>query len=337
LSDTFRRIPKNRRELFLFCRFLISVAVICMKMKVIMKKFFAAFFCAVLFAPAAFADAGKTGSRFLLLGAGARAAGMGEAFTGLADDVSAAYWNPAGLICLSGAEMLSMHDSWFEGISRFYAAAGIKLGGKQALGIQVNTLSAGVLSRFDDNGVEQGTFNAGETACTVSYACAPGRRLSLGAGVKVVREAIESESGWGFGGDIGGRYRASPRLNIGITVQNFGNGIKLIRETTPLPLVARAGAGYLLMRDAQKEISLAGDIAWQPIDQAASTSLGGEVVLFHTLAFRAGAKLGGRVIPAFGVGCMINGIAVDWATELFGDLGNPNRLSVTVKFGKRNQ
>ncbi len=47
--------------------------------------------------PTASQDKGTTGATFLKLGAGARAIGMGSAFTGLSDDASAIYWNPAGL------------------------------------------------------------------------------------------------------------------------------------------------------------------------------------------------------------------------------------------------
>jgi len=39
---------------------------------------------------------------FLLISPGARAAGMGEAFVGLADDATAVYWNPAGLAFQQG-------------------------------------------------------------------------------------------------------------------------------------------------------------------------------------------------------------------------------------------
>ncbi|MCJ7813427.1 hypothetical protein MUP95_08970, partial [bacterium] len=38
---------------------------------------------------------------FLMISPGARAAGMGEAFVALADDATAAYWNPAGLAQLN--------------------------------------------------------------------------------------------------------------------------------------------------------------------------------------------------------------------------------------------
>ncbi len=40
-------------------------------------------------------EAGTAGALFLRTGLGARAAGMGEAFTAVAVDASSIYWNPA--------------------------------------------------------------------------------------------------------------------------------------------------------------------------------------------------------------------------------------------------
>ena len=40
---------------------------------------------------------GTTGAAFLEIGIGARAVAMGNAFVGTANDVTALYWNPAGL------------------------------------------------------------------------------------------------------------------------------------------------------------------------------------------------------------------------------------------------
>src|SRR4029077_8125627 len=40
---------------------------------------------------------GTSGAQFLKIGPGARPVGMGEAFTGVPDDIHAIYWNPAGL------------------------------------------------------------------------------------------------------------------------------------------------------------------------------------------------------------------------------------------------
>mgnify|MGYP000194441395 CR=1 FL=1 len=67
-------LSKNRvNELFLVC-----VAIIILSVPVL-------------------ADRTRGGVLFLLIGPGARATGMGEAFVAIADDPTATYWNPAGL------------------------------------------------------------------------------------------------------------------------------------------------------------------------------------------------------------------------------------------------
>ena len=43
-------------------------------------------------------DAPKYSNEFLAVGVGARALGMGNAFTAVTNDVTSGYWNPAGLL-----------------------------------------------------------------------------------------------------------------------------------------------------------------------------------------------------------------------------------------------
>ncbi len=47
---------------------------------------------------------GTTAAQFLKIGVGARAIGMGGAFAATADDITAMYWNPAGLARVYGRE-----------------------------------------------------------------------------------------------------------------------------------------------------------------------------------------------------------------------------------------
>ena len=59
--------------------------------------------CPIIFAGSQ--DAGDAAA-FLKTGQSVRALGMGKAFTAIADDASASYWNPAGLAQLNKKEFI---------------------------------------------------------------------------------------------------------------------------------------------------------------------------------------------------------------------------------------
>src|SRR5271170_6902635 len=86
------------------------------------KKICLALVCGCL-AVVARADQGDTGAAFLKLDTGPRAIGMGGSFAGLADDVNAIQYDPAGLAYLTQKEVTLMHAIWFEDI--FYDYLGV--------------------------------------------------------------------------------------------------------------------------------------------------------------------------------------------------------------------
>lgn len=59
------------------------------------------------------ASADKFAGDFMAVGGGARALGMGGAFTGLAGDASTIYWNPAGMSGFTKRQLLFMHSEQF--------------------------------------------------------------------------------------------------------------------------------------------------------------------------------------------------------------------------------
>src|SRR5437762_205417 len=68
-------------------------------------------------------QAGQTGLSFLKLGAGGRALGMGEAYTAIASDPSATYYNPAALSLSKTSQLLLMHKEWIQDTKTDFIAA----------------------------------------------------------------------------------------------------------------------------------------------------------------------------------------------------------------------
>ena len=84
-------------------------------------------FC--LLSVAVFGQTVKYSNAFLSLGVGARGLSLSNSMVAISDDVTSAYWNPAGLGRMQQKLQLSaMHAEYFAGISKYdYAAAAYKI------------------------------------------------------------------------------------------------------------------------------------------------------------------------------------------------------------------
>lgn len=175
----------------------------------------------------------KYSNEFLAIGVGARAHGMSGAQTALTDDITAAYWNPAGLSEITSPFQISaMHAEWFAGVGQYdYLAFGKSLNKDRKSFLAFSLIRLGIdnipytinLINTDgtinyDNVTE---FSAADYALMGSYA----RKLrnpafSVGGSVKVVRRVIGSiGNSWGFGADLGAQYRKGG-LMLGIQARD---------------------------------------------------------------------------------------------------------------------
>ena len=86
---------------------------------------------------------GATAGQFLKLGVGARPIALGGAFVAQANDLSAMYWNPAGLARLSGASVQLAHTRYLADITYNFAAFGTSLGNAGTLAASLIYLDSG--------------------------------------------------------------------------------------------------------------------------------------------------------------------------------------------------
>lgn len=100
------------------------------------------FLLIALLSIAAPAHATKYAGEFMKIPVGPRAIGMGGAFTGVCDDATASFWNPAGMVYLPYREVLFQHSEQFGSLENHdYMAAVFPLGGEKekrsALGVSL--------------------------------------------------------------------------------------------------------------------------------------------------------------------------------------------------------
>jgi hypothetical protein len=165
-----------------------------------------------------FSQKAKYSNEFLNVGVGARSIGMGKAFIASADDVTASYWNPAGLVRLSGRHQGGlMHAAYFAGIAKFdYLGAGTRLDENSSLGLSVLRYGVDDIPNTIDLMDPEGnidydritTFSVADYAFLMSYArVSPVSGLDLGGNLKVIRRTVgEFASAWGFGADVAARF-----------------------------------------------------------------------------------------------------------------------------------
>src|SRR5687768_5411044 len=163
----------------------------------------------------------KYSNEFLSLGVGARAHGMGGAVVASVSDLSASYWNPAGMTSISSiAQFHGMHAEWFAGIAQYdQLSFGKKLNAEHQSYGSISLIRMGIdnipntLRLIGPDGSINydriTTFSAADYAAFISYARKLGKGNWYGGGsVKIVHRSIgEFGKAWGFGADIGVQYR----------------------------------------------------------------------------------------------------------------------------------
>lgn len=307
-------------------------------------------FCAVKIHP----DAGTTSAAFLKIGAGARASSMAGAFSSVADDATAVYWNPAGLMFVPRKEIAAAHNESFEGIRHDYLGfAGGNLSGKYRWGAAFYGLyTPSDIERrsglneddpFEPVSVAEGYFAAYDAALSFAVARGFGPRLSVGAAAKLINQTIDDRAGWGAAVDAGVRYEYSDGVSLAAVIRNVGTPIAVGGKSYPLPISLRLGAAY--SADLRSAGRLLGVFETSiPTDNYPSFHLGAEYFPVESFALRAGYRwrlygqelddLSGLAVGAgMKIGAASGDLKLDYSFNPYGVLGNSHRITLSVSFG----
>ena len=171
------------------------------------------------------ANEGTAGAQFMKILLGGRATSMGGAFTALADDASALYYNPAGIVKLNNNEILLNYVKWPAGIGYSYVGMVFPMGINGSFGFQAALMS---VPSMEVTTIEypEGTgenFSVSNYYVGLSYAKYFTDKLSVGITGKFIQEIIYDASSSMMAIDIGATYFTGFKsLRIGMAIRNFG-------------------------------------------------------------------------------------------------------------------
>jgi hypothetical protein len=266
---------------------------------------------------------GTSAASFLKIGVGSRALSMGDAYTTIADDATAMYWNPAGIASMDQMQMIYSHYDYIADINYDFGGVTFPVSDIGTFGAFAGSLSMGEIERTtvqSPNGTGE-KVSAGSFVFGFSYGRALTDRFKIGSNIKYIREGIWHSVAEGFAVDIGILYTSFfKNIIIGMSISNFGTDMQmngrdmlvqhdisqaiagnnenlnahLDADKFPLPILFRVGISSNITKDLlglqDYDFILAVD-AVHPNDNYEYLNIGSEISLFNrSLSFRGGYR-----------------------------------------------
>lgn len=289
------------------------------------------------------AHAQRLGLRSLLVDPGVTASGMGNAYTAVAEDPSAIYWNVAGLAQGTAQhELLVAHTEWFLDVRQEFAV-GVYRFGSHTVAAGISGFYLGGIERREDFPSDEpfGDFAVYDLVVPLAYARAVGD-FHVGLAAKPWYSKIDRETAHGIGLDLGAMYHvpALPGARLGLAISNLssssdfsGNQPFYLSEEFRLPLDIRTGGSYRYHFDGlESEMSLLVSAQARFIEeQDTRGDFGMEVTWTELLAVRFGYKAG-YDLETWSIGATLRrgALAFQYAGMPFdNDFGNSQRLALS--------
>lgn len=284
---------------------------------------------------------GTTGAQFLEIGVSPRADAFGGAFTAVADDASAIYYNPAGLVQLENRQVMVSLIDYPADISYSFVGVALPVSVGGVIGFGYYGLDAGdidVTTHQHPNGVDGWTFGAKDYALSLSYGRFLTDRFSLGVTVKLIDELYEEERAMGWAADVGTQYNTGWRnFKITMLLSNFGPDMSFITQDYPLPINFKFG-GALDILDNPGHHAIFAIEGSHPADNREKYNVGMEYTFKNFASFRAGQRLehdlGGTSVGG-GLRFAISekySARLDYGYQDFDALSEIHRFALTVDF-----
>ncbi len=305
---------------------------------------------------------GISAYQFLKIGVDARATAYAESFVAVANDASALFWNPAGLVSIPGNQLILSHTSYVADINHNFVGAAYKLTSSDIIGVSLISLTT------DDMKVTNETnpfgtgrmFRYSDLALGFTYSRQLTNQFSFGATVKYIEETLDVLKMRSVLVDLGTYYWTGlGSMRFAVVVSNFGNDVSPT-GSAPLydgtevdkfqsfspPTMFKMGLAFEPLQTENQRITTSVQLN-HPNDNAENIRLGAEYSWNEMFFVRAGFKrtIGEKVLGKDGtseeditlgggvqVPISIAKINVDYAYANFNRLGGVHRISLLFTY-----
>jgi hypothetical protein len=181
----------------------------------------------------------KYAGEFMALGVGGRALGMGGAFVAVANDVTAGYYNPAGLANLDYPQLSLMHSEQFGNLVNYdYGGVVIPYSTDMSFGLSIMRLGVDGIpdtrnALYDANGdgiidinddrldySKITEFSNQDWAFYLTFAKRQSQNFYWGVNAKIIRRDLAEYGATGIGFDVGAYYVPFENLFLGANLQD---------------------------------------------------------------------------------------------------------------------
>jgi hypothetical protein len=305
----------------------------------------------------------KFAGEFMAIGVGGRALGLGGAYAAVANDVSAAYWNPAALSRLNYPEMMLMHDERFGSLINYdFGAVAVPYGADATVSISFMRLGVDGIPDSRNAGLDANGallppdqwqnavrldysrityFNSADYSVHFSYAQRSSDVLSYGINLKLIRRNIAEYRATGLGFDLGLLYRVDESGMLAVVVQDVTTTlIAWSTGTNELvsPTLKIGGAYSLELFSGKLTPAMDVDVRFEnrrfaSVAHVGPMSLDPHFGLEFDYKNSVAVRLGYNDIKqlTLGAGLHLRKLDVDYSYALFGaenDLGKTHRISL---------
>ncbi len=293
-------------------------------------------------------NAGTSGFTFLKVNYSARAAAMGNAYTGLSNDADAVFFNPAGLVQIESPQASLTYMSYLDGINCGSAVYAYPINNKTSLAVFAKGLSATEDRTIADEmgqyaGID-GTFGMSDFIFGIGAARFILDMLDIGINAKFIQESLDDNSASAVVFDAGIMHQSTnENLKIGIAIRNIGKQLTYYTDDEYeeiMPTTLTVGFNY----HPKDKLYATVDI-YKPLDNEIFGRIGLEYQVHPILALRAGYKTNASDWATGGDNDFLSGISfgtgfdlhkynirMDYAIVSYGDLGFVNQISVKYLF-----